>query len=122
MCVFQTGLNDNTSKVSVLKRAFEEVSSISAERKKGVESREHAAEPRHSPRTGKGRIYVPLINSLNFGDASKLIICNTPFYRQGGHIELIRFKEYYGMPSGHSLSIDAHFSGKKRTSLYISRE
>ena len=24
-----------------------------------------------------------------------------PFYRYGGHIEFIRFKEYYGMPSGH---------------------
>ena len=23
-----------------------------------------------------------------------------PFYRYGGHIELIRFKEYYGMPNG----------------------
>ena len=26
---------------------------------------------------------------------------NRPFYRYGGHIELIRFKEYYGMPRGH---------------------
>ena len=26
---------------------------------------------------------------------------NRPFYRYGGHIELIRFKEYYGMPKGH---------------------
>ena len=24
-----------------------------------------------------------------------------PFYRYGGHIELIRFKEYYRMPRGH---------------------
>ena len=24
-----------------------------------------------------------------------------PFYRYGGHIELIGFKEYYGMPRGH---------------------
>ena len=47
---------------------------------------------------------------------------NRPFYRYGGHIEFIRFKEYYGMPRGHSLSIYARFSGKKRTSLYISRE
>ena len=30
--------------------------------------------------------------------------------------------EYYGRPRGHSLSIYAPFSGKKRTSLYISRE
>ena len=26
---------------------------------------------------------------------------NRPFYRYGGHIELIRFKEYYGMPRVH---------------------
>ena len=27
--------------------------------------------------------------------------CNGPFYQYGGHIELIQFKEYYRMPSGH---------------------
>ena len=27
---------------------------------------------------------------------------NRPFYRYGGHIELIRFKEYYRMPRGMS--------------------
>ena len=43
---------------------------------------------------------------------------NRPFYRYGGHIELIRFKEYYGMSRGHdrdpiySLSIYARFSGQ----------
>ena len=47
---------------------------------------------------------------------------NRPFYRYGGHIEFIRFKEYSGMSSGHSLSIYARFSGKKRTLLCISRE
>ena len=26
---------------------------------------------------------------------------NRPFYRYGGHIELIRFTEYYGMARGH---------------------
>ena len=26
---------------------------------------------------------------------------NRPFYRYGGYIELVRFKEYYGMPRGH---------------------
>ena len=26
---------------------------------------------------------------------------NRPFYRYGGHIELIRFMEYYRMPRGH---------------------
>ena len=28
-------------------------------------------------------------------------LLNRPFYRYGGHIELIRFKEYYRMPRGH---------------------
>ena len=28
-------------------------------------------------------------------------IDNRPFYRYGGRIELIGFKEYYGMPRGH---------------------
>ena len=38
-------------------------------------------------------------------------------------IEFLTFREYYGMPRGHSLSIIyARFSGKKRTSMYISRE
>ena len=45
-----------------------------------------------------------------------------PFYRYGGDIEFIRFKEYFGMLIGHSLSIFVRFSGKKRTPLYISRE
>ena len=43
---------------------------------------------------------------------------NRPFYRYGGHIEFIRFKEYYGMPRGHSLSIYARFSGRKAIMLY----
>ena len=46
--------------------------------------------------------------------------CNRPFYRYGGHVELIRFKEYYGMPGGrgyehyplYSLSIYPRFSGQ----------
>lgn len=57
MC-FQTDLNEKTSKVSVLKHASEEVSSISAERKEGVESCEHATEGKHSPQTRKGKIYA----------------------------------------------------------------
>ena len=52
----------------------------------------------------------------------QVILANRPFYRSSGHIEFIRFKEYYGMPREHPLSIYARFSGKKRTSLYISRE
>ena len=47
---------------------------------------------------------------------------NRPIDRHGSHIELIRFKYYYGMPEGHSLSIYARFSGKMITSKYISRE
>ena len=39
---------------------------------------------------------------------------NRPFYRYGGHIEFDRFKEYYGMPSEHSVSLYGRFSGKKR--------
>ena len=51
-----------------------------------------------------------------------MINFNRPFYRYGGQIEFIRFKKYYGMPRGHSLSIYASFSDKKRTSKYISRQ
>ena len=46
------------------------------------------------------------------------MLFNRPFYLYGGHIELLRFKEYYGMPRGHehfpiySLSIYARFSGQ----------
>ena len=32
---------------------------------------------------------------------AQLIFNNRPFYRYGGHIELIRFKEYYRMPRGY---------------------
>ena len=28
-------------------------------------------------------------------------VANRPFYRYGGHIELVRFKEYYEIPRGH---------------------
>ena len=47
---------------------------------------------------------------------------NGPFYRYGGHIESIRFNEYYGMPRGdeHDLffrlvlwSFTVYFSGKR---------
>ena len=46
-----------------------------------------------------------------------IFIVNRPFYRYGGHIEFIRFMEYYGMPRGHSLSIYTGFLGKMRTSM-----
>ena len=34
-------------------------------------------------------------------NARKLTIENRLFYRYCGHIELIRFNEYYGIPRGH---------------------
>ena len=34
-------------------------------------------------------------------NARKVTIENRPLYRYGGHIELNRFKEYYGIPRGH---------------------
>ena len=62
-------------------------------------------------------------NCVQLGPAYQNIFCtNGPIYRYGGHIEFIRFKEYYVMPRGHSLSIYARFSGKKRALMYISRE
>ena len=30
-----------------------------------------------------------------------VLVINRPFYRYGGHIELIRFNEFYRMPRGH---------------------
>ena len=39
---------------------------------------------------------------------------NRPFYRYGGHIELIRFKECYRMPRGHE-HISFVFSSAFRT-------
>ena len=46
-----------------------------------------------------------------------LTAVNRPSHRYGGHIELIRFKEYYGMFRGHPLpaKIELHciFLGKK---------
>ena len=52
-----------------------------------------------------------------------MCLTNRTFYRYGGLIELfIRFKEYYGMLRGNLLSTYVNFLGKKRTSLYISRE
>ena len=48
---------------------------------------------------------------------------NRPFFTYMAaiiHIEFIRFKD--GMPRGQSISICAHFLGKKRTAMYISPE
>ena len=58
------------------------------------------------------------------GVAKSLLFCQgtIDLFTDTAAIEFIRFKEYYGMPRGHLLSIYARFSGKKRTSMYISRE
>ena len=45
---------------------------------------------------------------------------NRPFYRYGGHIEFIRFKEYYGMPRGVLAQYLCALFGQ--ISMYISRE
>ena len=42
------------------------------------------------------------------------------FYRYGGHIEFIGFKEYYGMHKGALAQYYVRFSGKKGTSMYVS--
>ena len=53
------------------------------------------------------------------------MVChNRPFYQYGGHIELIRFKEYYRMPRAFSSlvleiwSFTVYFLGKRRTVLH----
>ena len=46
----------------------------------------------------KKTIFVSLRNTQYYAIVVKKVI---PFYRYGGHIELIRFKEYYRMPRGH---------------------
>ena len=39
--------------------------------------------------------------AINYWIRISVIYNNTPFYRYGGHFELIRLKEYYRMPRGH---------------------
>ena len=47
-----------------------------------------------------------MVNELNktqfFCYVSEVVSLNRHFYRYGGHIEFIRFKEYYRMPGGKS--------------------
>ena len=51
----------------------------------------------HSPPHRPSDPYAP----LNETKKDKLFFKNRPFYRYGGHIELIRFTEYYRMWRGH---------------------
>ena len=47
-------------------------------------------------------IYLTIIPRARMGrESHKGERNNRHFYRYGGHIELIRFKEYYRMPRGH---------------------
>ena len=60
-----------------------------------------------------------LVRDRNGDDACPRRVFNIGLfnYRYGGHIELVRFKEYYGMPGGHkhiliySLSISVPLLG-----------
>ena len=51
------------------------------------------------------RLHSSSFRNKRFGELSRsfgnLFFFNRPFYLYGGHIELIRFKEYYRMPRGH---------------------
>ena len=60
------------------------------------------------------RFYLPkvIFNAVCFFNAYVHCLMNRPFYQYGGHIELIRFKEYYRMPRGHEhVCIFERFSG-----------
>ena len=64
-------------------------------------------------------LFFSLVRDGNGDDACPRRILNIGLfsYRYGGHIELVRFKEYYGMAGGHkhiliySLSINVRLSG-----------
>ena len=64
-------------------------------------------------------VFFSLVRDRNGDDACPRRVLNIGLfsYRYGGHIELVRFKEYYGMPGGHkhiliySLSINVPLSG-----------
>ena len=54
---------------------------------------------------------------------SRLHLTNRPFYRYGGHIEFIRFKEYSGMPRGALIQyLRALFGQKENFTVYFSRK
>ena len=52
--------------------------------------------PTWGPPGAKNRYLISQRSNQNW-----TVLMNRPFYRYGGHIELIRFKEYYRMPRGH---------------------
>ena len=49
-------------------------------------------------------------------------LVNRPFHRYDSHTEFIRFKEYYGMPKGHSFDqyLGALFEQKENFTVYFS--
>ena len=69
--------------------------------------------------------FFSLLHDRNGDDACprRVLSIGLFSYRYGGHIELVRFKEYCGMPRGHkhiliySLSINVRLSGRKKILL-----
>ena len=55
-------------------------------------------------------------NTLEEGKRVNVYSVGWTFLPIGGHIEFIRFKEFYGKSRGSRSGINARFSGKKRTS------
>ena len=49
-------------------------------------------------------------------------MANRPFYRYGGHMQLISFKEYYGMTRGHELDPIYSFGIYARFSVLNSKK
>ena len=46
-------------------------------------------------------LFLFLFKRTSKSQSSLFTLANRPFYRYGGHIELIRFKKYFRMPRGH---------------------
>ena len=71
--------------------------------------------------TSASRVGMTVISRRNW--KQRLHVCKIDLFTDTVAIlNLNRFKEYYGMPRGHSLSIYARFLAKNRTSIYISQE
>ena len=58
-------------------------------------------------------LFLFLFKRTSKSQSSLFTLANRPFYRYGGHIELIRFKKYFRMPRGHEhiICIFKHFLG-----------